>query len=101
MNEPSFNFIKTDIFNFPVCKIYLGTWARGHVGHVEHVGHVGDVGTLGSHLADLFANGSFWKEHSAKNNYSLELFPKHITICLTPWFDRDVNTVELLNIPGF
>ena len=28
MNEPSFDFIKTYIFNFPVTKIYLGTWAR-------------------------------------------------------------------------
>ena len=28
MNEPSFDFIKTDIFDFPVCKMYLGTWAH-------------------------------------------------------------------------
>ena len=28
MNEPSFDFIKNNVFNFPVCKIYLGMWAR-------------------------------------------------------------------------
>ena len=27
-SEPSFDYIKTSIFNFPVCKIYLGTWGR-------------------------------------------------------------------------
>ena len=52
---------KCQFFNFPVCKIYLGTWARrarrarGHVGHVEHVEHVGMQGTWArwaSHLAD-------------------------------------------------
>ena len=51
VNQPLFDVIKTDIFNFSVCKIYLGTWARRprkareHVGHVEDVGHVGRVGT--------------------------------------------------------
>ena len=30
-----------------------------------------------------------------KSNYSLELFPKDITM-----FDRDINTIELLNISG-
>ena len=50
VNEPSFDFIKADIFNFMVCEIYFGMWARrarrarrahrarGHVGHVKHVG---------------------------------------------------------------
>ena len=58
VNEPSFGFFKTDIFNFPVCKIYLGTWARmarrarGYVGYVEHVGHVRDVGHVG-HVGTL------------------------------------------------
>ena len=34
---------KFPFFNFPVCKIYLGTWARRarrtreHVDHVEHL----------------------------------------------------------------
>ena len=38
---------KFPFINFPVCKIYLGTWARGvrrvrgHVGHIEHVRRVG------------------------------------------------------------
>ena len=53
MNKHSFDFIKSDIFNFPVCKIYLGTWAcgarrarrarraRGHVGYVRQVGTLG------------------------------------------------------------
>ena len=56
---------KFPFFNFPVCKIYLGTqstqgaWARsarrarsarGHVGHVEHVGHVSTLGTPFSRL---------------------------------------------------
>ena len=51
VNEPSFDFIKTDIFNFPVCKIYLGTWARRARrarrarGHVGQIGHVGTLGT--------------------------------------------------------
>ena len=45
---------KFPFFNFPFCKIYLGTWAdrarraRGHVGHVEHVGHIGHVGYMGT-----------------------------------------------------
>ena len=37
------------------------------------------------------------KESLAKNNCGLELFLEDITICLT----GNVNTVELLNIPGF
>ena len=62
MNEPSFDFIKTDIFNFLVCKIYLGTRARRarrhvvqvkHVGCVGHVVHLGHVGTLGTPLSRL------------------------------------------------
>ena len=38
---------KFPFFNFPVCKIYLGTLARrtrrtlGRVGHVEHMGTLG------------------------------------------------------------
>ena len=32
-----------------------------------------------------------------KNNYGLDLFPEDINNL----FDRDLNTVELLNIPGF
>ena len=47
MNEPSFDFIKTGIFNFPFCKIYLGTWARKARRARRYVGHVGHVGTLG------------------------------------------------------
>ena len=60
VNEPQFDFIKTNIFNFPVCKICLGTWARrtcrahGHVGHAEHVGHIRHVGTLGTPFSRLF-----------------------------------------------
>ena len=48
---------KFPFFNFPVCKICLGTRARsarrahGHVGLVEHVGR---VGTWSRHLADSF-----------------------------------------------
>ena len=47
---------KFPLFNFPVCKIYVGTWARrarrarGQVGHAEHVGHVGTLGTPFSRL---------------------------------------------------
>ena len=40
--------IEFPFFNFLVCKIYLGTWARkahGHVGHMEHVGRVGTLVT--------------------------------------------------------
>ena len=47
MNEPSFDFIKSDIFNFPVSKIYLGTWERRARRVLFHVGHVRHVGTLG------------------------------------------------------
>ena len=36
------------------------------------------------------------KERLAENNYGLELFQKDITM-----FHRDLNTVEVLNIPGF
>ena len=53
MNEPSFDFIKTDIFNFPVCKIYLGTWAR------KARGDVGHVGTLGTPFSRLFYDEHF------------------------------------------
>ena len=48
--------IKFPFFNFPVCKKYLGRWARRarrarwHTGHVEHVGHVGMLGTSFSRL---------------------------------------------------
>ena len=50
---------KFPLFNFPVYKIYLGTWARsariarsarGHVGHVGPVGHVDTLGTPFSRL---------------------------------------------------
>ena len=36
------------------------------------------------------------KKHLAKNNSSLELFPKDVTM-----FDRDVNTGKLLNTATF
>ena len=47
---------KFPFFNFPVCKIYLGTWAhrarrtRRVRGHVEYVEHVGTLGTPFSRL---------------------------------------------------
>ena len=65
MNEPSFDLIKNDVFNFPVCKIYLGMLARkarrahrarrayGHVGHVGHVEHVRQVDTMGTLFSRL------------------------------------------------
>ena len=46
VHKPSFDFIKTNIFNFSVFKIYLGMSGRRagrvreHVGNVEDVGHV-------------------------------------------------------------
>ena len=50
---------KFPFFNFLVCKIYFGMWARrarrAHRarrarGHVEHVGHLGPLGTPFSRL---------------------------------------------------
>ena len=67
MNEPSFDFIKTDIFNFPVCKIYLGTWVRRARGHVEHSRHVGTESTWARwarHLADSIEwLNNYWIEN--------------------------------------
>ena len=41
---------KFPFFDFPVCKIYLGTWARRVRRARGHVGHVGTLGTPFSRL---------------------------------------------------
>ena len=65
---------KFPFLNFPVCKIYLGTWARRARRHVGHVGHAGHVGTLGTPLSRISQNTVFYKL-LAKTNV-LKVFSK-------------------------